>query len=152
MPHLNADAKHHILLEYQPGVRGSGFKALAVRHGIRGGATELSEWHRRWDGTARSLKEKKRSGRPPLLSAVEVQRHIAAPIRRENHAARQVRYTKLAACLRERTGKNVSDRTVQRIGKEQLGAKKTRGKKRTAEERQCTETWGNASSLVYSVQ
>jgi hypothetical protein len=40
----------------------------------------------------------------------------------------------VAQLVREKTGKQVSVRTVRRIGKEELGAKKARGRKRTAEE------------------
>jgi hypothetical protein len=137
MPHLSADAKHHILLEYSCGVKGSGFKALAARHGIKDGATLLSFWHHRWNGTPQSLEEKAHSGRLRALSSAQVHRHVAAPIRNANRAARAVSYTALLPQVQAATGVDVSLRTLQRYGKEELKAATTRGKKRTAEEREC---------------
>jgi hypothetical protein len=134
MPHLSAETKHHILLDYSPGVRGCGFKALAARHGIKGGATLLSEWHRRWNGTVQSLEEGKRSGRPRTFSSAQVRRHIAAPIRNANRAARAVAYPALLTQVQAATQSNGSLSTVKRYGKEELQATSKHGKKRTSEE------------------
>jgi hypothetical protein len=140
MPHLSAEAKHHILLEYAPGVRGSGFKALAARHEIKGGVKSLSEWHHRWDGTPQSLEERPRSGRPRALSSAQVRRHIAAPIRNANRAAQPVSYPALLPRVQAATDSHVSLRTIKRYGKEELQATTKHGKKRTAEERQQQHT------------
>ena len=134
MPHLSAEAKQHILLEYTPHVRGCGFKALAARHGIKGGATLLSGWHRRWNGTVQSLEEEKRSGRPRALSSAQVRRHIAAPIRNANRAARAVAYPTLLTQVQAATQSNVSLSTIKRYGKDELHATGKHGKKRTLEE------------------
>jgi len=134
MPHLSAEAKQHILLEYTPGVRGCGFKALAARHGIAGGATLLSAWYRRWNGTVQSLEEEQRSGRPRALSSAQVRRHIAAPIRAANRAARAVAYPTLLTQVQTATDSNVSLSTIKRYGKEELHATGKHGKKRTSEE------------------
>lgn len=136
MSHLSAEAKHHILLEYSPGVRGRGFKALAARHKIRGGAILLSRWRRRWNGTPQSLEEEKRSGRPRALSSAQVRRHVAAPIRNANRAARAVSYTELLPQVQKATQTDVSLRSLQRYGKEELQATAKHGKKRTSEERE----------------
>jgi hypothetical protein len=136
MSHLSADAKHHILLEYTPGVRGHGFKALAARHEIKGGAALLSAWHRRWDRTPQSLEEQPRSGRPRTLSSAQVRRHIAAPIRNANRAAQAVSYPALLPQVQAATHTDVSLRTLKRYGKEELHATAKHGKKRTAEESQ----------------
>ena len=136
MSHLSTSTKHHILLEYAPGVRGRGFKALAARHGIKGGASLLSEWHRRWDGTPQSLEEEARSGRPRALTSTQVRRHLAAPIRNANRAARAVSYPALLPQVQAATGVQVSLSTIKRYGREELQATAKRGKKRTAEERQ----------------
>ena len=134
MPHLSAEAKHHILLEYAPGVRGRGFKALAARHAIAGGARRLSEWHHRWNGTPQSLEERPRSGRPRTLSSAQVRRHVAAPIRNANRAARAISYTTLLPQVQAATDSTLSLRTLQRYGEEELHATAKHGKKRTAEE------------------
>ena len=134
MSHLSAEAKHHILLEYTPGERGHGFKALAARHGVAGGAALLSKWHRRWDHTPQSLEERARSGRPRTLSSAQVRRHIAAPIRNANRAARAVSYPTLLPQVQAATHTNVSLTTIKRYGKEEQHATGKRGKKRTTEE------------------
>jgi hypothetical protein len=66
MPHLDANTKHAILLEYQPHTRTHSFAALARRHGVAGGSEVIRRWHSRWDGTAVSLKEGKSTGRPRM--------------------------------------------------------------------------------------
>lgn len=138
MTHLTAEAKHAILLEYAPHSPARSFAALARRHSVKGGRQVLQRWHERWNGTPQSLKEESRSGRPRKLSRGEVQRHVAGPILRANRSHAAVHYPAVAEEVREKTGKNIGLRTVQRYGKEELGARQTRGKKRTAEERQYT--------------
>lgn len=140
MPHLSADAKQLILQQYCAGVRGSGFDALAARFHIRGGGAEVLRWHRRWNGTSQSLEEKARSGRPRILSSAQVKRHVAAAIRNRNRSARPVRYTELLPQVQAATGREMSLRTLQRYGHDEAGGRKAHGKKRTAEERECTET------------
>lgn len=140
MSHLSADAKHHILLSYSPGERGRGFKALAARHGIAGGASLLSKWHRSWNGTPESLEEQPRSGRPRALSSAQVRRHIAAPLRNANRAARPVSYPALLPQVQAATHSNLSLSTLKRYGKKELHATAKKGKRRTAEERQSRHT------------
>lgn len=132
--------KHTILTHYRTGVRGSGFEALARRFAVQGGARVIARWHQQWDGTPQSLETKKRGGRPRVLSRREVQQYVRAPILRANKAHKAVHYSTVAAAVRQKTGKQLSLRTLQRYGKEELGAKQRRGKKRTADESQCTRT------------
>jgi hypothetical protein len=132
--HLTAEAKHHILLEYQRGVRGRGFRALSSRHGVKGGVHTIQRWMQQWDGTAASLKERERTGRPRVLSSAQVTRHIAAPIRNANRAGRVVRYSRLLPQVRASTGKSLSVQTLRRYGRKELGARQTRGKERTEDE------------------
>ena len=134
MPHVSAEAKHHILLEYSPHDTTRSFAALARRHAVKGGAQVLRLWHSRWNGTPASLQEHSRPGRPRLLSRAQVARHIATPIRHANRAHRAVHYPDLLPRVHAATRTRVSLRTVQRYGEEELGAKQRRGKKRTAAE------------------
>jgi hypothetical protein len=134
MTHLSADAKHHILLEYSPHDATRSFAALADRHGIAGGRDVVRRWHERWDGTPRSLERKEGSGKTPLLSAAQVSRHVRAPILAANRAHRAVHYTELLPRVQAATGKQLALRTLQDYGREELGAKQRRGKKRTAQE------------------
>jgi len=134
MSQFNATTKHHILLEYQSSSTDHSFTSLAHRHDVKGGRATIINWWNRWDGTVASLERKKVSGRPHVLTQREVQRYIAEPIRQLNRSHKRVRYTSIAQSLREKTHKSVSDRTVRRIGKEELGGRKTKGLKRTAHE------------------
>jgi hypothetical protein len=142
MAHLDANTKHHILLEYSPHGRDRSFAALALRHQIAGGARTVQRWYSRWDGKPQSLQEGERSGRPRVLSKREVTRHVTAPIRirNSNRAARPVRYPKLLPQVQAATGKELSLRTLQRYGHEEAGGRQTRGKKRTAQESEPTQT------------
>lgn len=134
MKHLSPPHKHSILLEYQPYSHAHSFAALAARHGIAGGARVVQRWHSVWDGTAASLAEKRKSGRPRILSTREVHRYVAPPIRAKNRSARRVHYPDIQPTVEEKSGKQMSPRTLRRYGEEALGARQTHGKKRTAEE------------------
>ena len=140
MPHLSAEAKHHILLEYAPHETTRSFAALAARHTVAGGSGTVTRWHQRWDGTPASLKEQPRTGRPRTLSRAEVSRHVRAPLLAANRAHRAIHYTELLPRVRAATGSEVSLRSLQRYGKEELGGRDTRSKKRTAEESECSST------------
>ena len=74
------------------------------------------------------------------MSKKEVAQHVRTPILRANRAHKAVHYSKLLPGVRQRTGKEVSLRTLQRYGKEELGAKQRKGRKRTADESECTHT------------
>jgi transposase len=138
MKQLTAEAKHEILREYRSDSPAHSFAALARRHAVAGGRDVLRRWYARWNGTAASLQRGPQPGRPHSLTAAEVQHHITTPIRRKNRAHAPVHYTDLVTSVREGTGKKVSLRTVQRYGKEEAKGKMKHGKKRTADERQCT--------------
>jgi hypothetical protein len=140
MPHFSPETKHAILLEYTPRSPTHGWEALARRHAIQGGGRTLRNWHRRWDGTAASLQDKQRSGRPPALSRAQVSRHVRAPILAANRAHRAVHYTELLPEVRQKTGTEVSLRSLQRYGKKELGARDKHSKKRTSDESEYNST------------
>ena len=134
--------KHRILGHYRAGVRGAGFQALADRFAVKGGASVVRRWHARWNGTPASLIEQHRSGRPRILSRAEVSRHVRAPLLAANRAHRAIHYTTLLPAVKQKTGKQISIQSLRRIGKEQLGAKQKRCKKRTSDESACTAIHG----------
>jgi transposase len=140
MTHFTPEQKHEILVEYQPRSTTHSFSALAARHAVGGGGRTVRNWFTRWDGTPASLQHKKGAGRPSILTHLEVQRHIATPVRKKNRAGERVTYSQVAQLVREKTCKQISNRTVRRYGKEQLGIKKTTGRKRSADECECTYT------------
>jgi transposase len=139
MKELSAEAKHHILLEYQPNCRAHSFSALAGRHAIPGGGRTVQRWHEQWNGTVQSLQHKAGAGRPRTLSAAHVNRLIRAPIIAANRAHRAVHYTSLLPQVQHKSGADISLRTLQRYGKEEIGATGKRTRKRTAKECKSTE-------------
>lgn len=134
MPQLSAEAKHHILLEYSPHSTAHSFAALAARHSIAGGRDVVRRWHDRWDGTVQSLERNAVSGRPRALNSRQVQQYVRTPILRANRAHRAVHYPQLLPCVRQKSDADLSLRTLQRYGHDELHGRQTRGKKRTAEE------------------
>ena len=141
MPHLSAEAKHHILIEYSPHDASRTFAALARRHAVKGGAQVIRLWHKHWDGTAASLAEGARAGRPRVLSRDQINRSIYTPLFRANRSHRAIHYTELLPRVRATSRTEISLRTVQRYGKEKLKARHKRGKKRCAKERQSQYTY-----------
>jgi hypothetical protein len=148
MPHLSADAKHHILLEYAAHDATRSFAALAARHAVKGGERLLRLWHSRWDGTSASLARTPGTGRARVLSRAQVARHIATPIRAANRAHRAIHYTDLLPRVRAATGTQVSLRTLRRYGEAELAAKQQRGIKRTAAESKSAHAWAGATRDV----
>jgi hypothetical protein len=138
MKHSPTQLKQHILTQYRRNCRGKGFKELAQKYGIKGGGRAIKYWYDRWDGTAASLEQKGGAGRPTILSREEVKQYITTPIRQKNRKTEPVHYTDVLGPLQEKTGKQLSLRTIQRYGKEneRINLKKT--KKRTVHERKCT--------------
>ena len=89
----------------------------------------------RWNGTPESLEAKPRTGRPTILSSEEIRQYIGTPIKRKNRNFEPIHYTELFDTIHEKTGKNVSRRTIQRYGKEREGIREKRTIKRTIQER-----------------
>jgi transposase len=106
---------------------------------VKGGKRTLIRWHQRWDGTAASLKQQQRSGRPCTLTPAEVSRHIRAPILAANRAHRAIHYSDIWRQVETKTGKKITLRTVQRTGKETLAIKERTTRKRTQAECQCNQ-------------
>ena len=56
---VSLDTKQQILQEYQPGVRGKGFKSLVKAYKIKSGHQIIQKWYRKWDGSKESLKKER---------------------------------------------------------------------------------------------
>jgi transposase len=132
--------KQHILTLYTPHSRERSFAALARQYGVAGGESTVRRWHRQWDGTERSLQPKPKPGRPRLLSKRQLARHVQLPIKNKNRAHAAVHYPDLLQPVREKTGAQISLRTLQRYGKERLHAKSKHATKRTVDECECAHT------------
>lgn len=127
--------KHHILNQYQEGVRGCGFNALATRYAVGGGGTLIRSWYLRWDGTPESLQRKKGSGRKAPLTAAQIQRHIVTPVRAANRAHQAIHYPEIRRKIHTATGRCLPLRTVQRLG-QQAACKRHTNKKMSHKEGQ----------------
>ena len=68
---VSLDQKQQILQEYQPGVRGKGFKALAKRFEIKGSHSTIQKWYKKWDGSKESLKKESGGDRRSILTEKE---------------------------------------------------------------------------------
>lgn len=152
MKHIAAQQKHDILVHIRDRRGSEQPEEVAARHGVTASRRTVYSWLQQWDGTPRSLERKAGSGKARILSAAEVQRHVRAPILAANRAARPVHYPSLLSSVRQKTGKQVSIQTLRRYGRQELGAKQKRGKKRTADERECTRALHMAAaSLLHAV-
>ena len=140
MKQISPQLKHSILRHYTSPLNRNSLSTILSLHDVSVSRRAVEKWRERWDGTAASLTHKKGGGRPRILNRNDVYQHITRTIRRKNRSFQKAKYTTIANQVRENTGKSVSDRTIQRIGKEELGAVKTKGRKRTAEECKCKYT------------
>jgi hypothetical protein len=147
MPQLSAETKHAILLHARSRGANQSLDDVAAVHGVAGGRRTLAKWRRKWDGTPRSLQRKAGSGKQRILSRAQVSQHVRAPILAANRAHRAIHYTTLLPSVREKTRKKVSLRSLQRLGKQELGVKRKHTKKRTADEGKCTREREDAPAL-----
>lgn len=139
MSHLTPQQKHDILRLYLSSDTRYNMTTLSQQYNIKGGRMTISRWLQQWDGSPESLERREGSGRPTILTPKEVKDNIQLPIRNKNRSFKPVHYPQLHATILQKTEKQVSLRTVQRYGKEQLGVKQIRTKKRTAQERKQTQ-------------
>jgi transposase len=117
---FSPEARHHILLDYIPGVRGHGAKAVAHRHGVKSHQTILN-WYERWDRTPSSLKDRDRSGAPPLTIKAQAKDTIANELVKAHLDHRAISYTAISDTILRELGEPVSTRTLRSYGR-QLGA------------------------------
>lgn len=85
------------------------------------------------------MERREGSGKSSQLTSYEVDKYIRTPIRNKNRSHKPIHYTDLIHTIHEKTGKQISLRTVQRIGAEILGARQKRTKKRTRDESNHTQ-------------
>lgn len=110
-PHL----MHTILLQYKPGVRGSGFRALAKKYNIKAGHVLISKWYRKWDGSESSLKKQSGGDVRSILTQKEKKKHVADFIEKSSKKE-AVTYTEVKKNVELKTKKSPALRTVQDYG------------------------------------
>jgi transposase len=131
---VSCDQKQEILQEYQPKVRGKGFKSLAKTFKVKGGACAIRRWYKKWDGTKESLEKDSGGDRRSILSEKEKKTLISGFI---NKKAKKdaADYREVHENVESKTGKKISVKSVQRLGKE-LGSTSKRTKRKTPYEGQ----------------
>ena len=134
MSQLTARQKHDILVHCASRHDGESEVEIARLHGASVTRQTIYNWRCHWNGTPESLEHAQVTGRPRILTPAEISRHIHAPILAANRAHRSISYPQLRDRVEEKTSKSISLRTVQQIGKEQLGARYQHTVKRTEEE------------------
>jgi len=134
MKHFCAELKQHILTQYASQPSSHSFSSLAAT--IEGGISPstVRNWYHQWDGTQQSLVHKKGAGRPRLLNKAQVNSYIRTPIRNKNRSHHAASYTQLLPSVQQKTGVDVSLRSLRRYGKRDLHVKMIHTKKRTADE------------------
>lgn len=134
MPQLTPNEKHNILTIYSSNKHKHSFNSLAHQYNIKGGGRTIQNWYKVWNGTPKSLERKTGSGRPTVLTSQQVRDYIRMPICNKNRSSKPIHYPQLLSSIREKTDIDVSLSTIQKIGKNELGVKQKRTKKRTAQE------------------
>jgi hypothetical protein len=112
--------KHNVLLNYKPNTRGSGFKALADRFEISGGGHLVALWHKKWDGTVKSLCSEPRPGRTPHLSKVLKKRHIDDFVAKANQTGELVNYRSVQDNVFRKTKVRLSRTRIKTIGRKEF--------------------------------
>jgi uncharacterized protein (UPF0248 family) len=120
MSKYTPEYKHSILLQYRPHTPGSGFDSLATANNIAGGGSTIQRWYKHWNKKVKSLHHKAGAGRKTILTKQEINKYILTPIKKANKKLKAIHYTDLIHNVQESTGKEISLRTIQKVGKEIL--------------------------------
>lgn len=111
-PHL----MQTILKQYNPGVRGQGFKALAKKYDIKGGPKTISDWYSKWDGSESSLKKRSGGDRRSILTQKEKKKHVGDFIEKCSKKEAVI-YSEVKKNVELKTKKSPKLRTIQDYGK-----------------------------------
>lgn len=134
MTHFTPTQKHDILIHLQTRRDDQTTDDIAYLHGVKGGRRTLNKWKERWNGTAESLETRMIPGRPRLLSRAHVNNLIRTPIRNKNRSHTPISYTQLLPSVRQKSGINISLRTLQNYGARDLHTRQVHTLKTTEEQ------------------
>lgn len=126
--------KHHILSQYSSNSTRDTFASLAAQYHIHGGASTICRWMKKWNGTPQSLERKNGSGRKCKLDNRQMNNYIRTPINNKRRGHHAVHYPDLMPTICRKLSTPISLRTIQRYGKDRLGVKLIRTKKKTLHE------------------
>jgi transposase-like protein len=113
--------KERVVREHQQGVRGKGFAALATRFKVS--KFLIENWWKKWNAGGRTIdafEDEAGGDRRSLLTEKEKQRHILDFVKSKNSKGEAVDYTDVHKNVVNHTKKNISLRSVQKVGKEEM--------------------------------
>ena len=138
MTSYTPEVKQLILSQYSSSDATRSFRALSHQYGMEPSGGTISRWYSDWDGTIESLQHKQGAGRPRILTRSEVTKYIQQPVAKANRSNTAIDYNEIHTRVEEKTGQELSLRTVQRYGKEDAGIKSQSTHAVTVDERQYT--------------
>jgi transposase-like protein len=106
--------KQRVLSQYQPGIRGSGIRAVAKQFNIKDHKV-IAHWLKKWDGTSESLNKGTHPNRKWKLTE-ENDKYVRDFVLKKNKKHEHVDYKMVSEAVKKGTGKEVSLRTIQRYG------------------------------------
>lgn len=145
---FSAELKQHILTQYTAHSIDNSYRALSRRYGLASDGRTIKRWMKQWDGTAASLNDGHRSGRPRLLTDIEVHNNIHQPVVAANRRHECIDYSSLHRRLTHTIHKRVSLRTVQRYGRQRSGVRGKRARRLSSHERTHTHTHTHTHQLI----
>jgi len=119
--------KEKVVREYERGVRGKGFAALAKRFKVP--KSVIEDWWEKWEAGGRTVdafEDQAGGDRRSILAEREKERYILDFVSHKNSKRKAVNYSDVTKNLRKRvkrlknTDEEVLLRIVQRIGKEEM--------------------------------
>jgi transposase-like protein len=113
--------KAKVVREYKRGVRGKGFGALSTRFKIS--KQLIEKWWRKWNAGGQTMEafESQAGGdRRSKLTERQKERYILDFVSHKNAKGEAVDYKDIHKNVIKHTKKNVAERTVRKIGKEEL--------------------------------
>jgi transposase len=138
--HYTAAFKQQVLNEYQPNIRGHGFKALAKKYAIPNMST-IHSWYEQWDGTRASLELLPRGGRKRTLTQAEGHALIFKPVHKALKKKQKINYKDIhTQIIAKPEYSHISLYTVQQMGKHNHRLKWKRTEKTLRAEGICKHT------------
>lgn len=113
---FSTDLMQHILTQHTADPHNNSLRALSRRYHLTSNGSTIKKWMQRWNGTATSLAERKKKGRPCILTPLQIHNHIHQPIVAANRAHRRIDYRTVHRRMLRDTPLRVSLRTMQRYG------------------------------------
>jgi len=108
--------KQRVVEAYRGGMHGGSARAIAKHYELPCHKL-VTQWHAAFHGTSQSLEKKCAGGRKRKLEDEEAQTHVKEFIENANKRGKAVSYADVHREVKQQTGKTMSLRTIQRVGR-----------------------------------